>query len=79
MEKIKIVFVHDQLVCGGISLAGGKGNVIGTMFGCMFLITLFNGFSMVGIDPFLQDVLKGIALVLAITLDVMNTNKKKKN
>ena len=66
-------------IIGGISLAGGKGNVIGTMFGCMFLITLFNGFSMVGIDPFLQDVLKGIALVLAITLDVMNTNKKKKN
>ena len=66
-------------IIGGISLAGGKGNVVGTMFGCMFLITLFNGFSMVGIDPFLQDVLKGIALVLAITLDVMNTNKKKKN
>ena len=66
-------------IIGGISLAGGKGNVVGTMFGCMFLITLFNGFSMVGIDPFLQDVLKGIALVTAITLDVMNTNKKKKN
>ena len=66
-------------IIGGISLAGGKGNVIGTMFGCIFLITLFNGFTMIGIDPFVQDVLKGIVLITAITLDVMNSNKKKKN
>ena len=66
-------------IIGGVSLAGGKGRVIGTMFGCIFLITLFNGFSMIGIDPFVQDVLKGIVLITAITLDVMNTNKKKKH
>ena len=66
-------------IIGGISLAGGKGNVIGTMFGCVFLITLFNGFTMIGIDPFVQDVLTGGVLITAITLDVMNTNKKKKN
>ena len=53
--------------------------MIGTMFGCIFLITLFNGFSQMGVDPFVQDVLKGFVLVAAITLDVMNTNKKKKN
>ena len=66
-------------IIGGISLAGGKGNVIGTMFGCVFLITLFNGFTMIGIDPFVQDVLKGIVLITAVTLDVMNTNRKKKH
>lgn len=64
-------------IIGGVSLAGGKGRVIGTMFGCIFLITLFNGFSQMGIDPFLQDVLKGVVLVLAITLDVVNNKKKK--
>ena len=66
-------------IIGGISLAGGKGNVIGTMFGCVFLITLFNGFTMIGIDPFVQDVLKGIVLITAVTLDVVNTNRKKKH
>ena len=49
------------------------------MFGCIFLITLFNGFSMMGVDPFVQDVLKGIVLVLAITLDVINSSRKKKS
>ena len=66
-------------IIGGISLAGGKGRVIGTMFGCIFLITLFNGFSQMGVDPFLQDVLKGIVLVVAITLDTLNSNRKKKS
>ena len=61
---------------GGTSLAGGKGRVIGTMFGCIFLNTLFNGFSQMGVDPFVQDVLKGVVLVLAVTLDVASNKKK---
>ena len=63
-------------IIGGISLAGGKGRVVGTMFGCIFLITMFNGFSQLGVDPFVQDVLKGIVLVIAITLDVLRNRKK---
>ena len=63
-------------IIGGVSLAGGKGYVLGTMFGCIFLTTLFNGFSQLGIDPFVQDVLKGIVLVLAIVLDVLSNRKK---
>ena len=63
-------------IIGGISLAGGRGRVIGTMFGCIFLITLFNGFSQMGVDPFIQDILKGCVLVIAITLDTLNNRKK---
>jgi len=63
-------------IIGGVSLAGGKGFVLGTMFGCIFLTTLFNGFSQLGIDPFVQDVLKGVVLVLAIVLDVISNRKK---
>ena len=63
-------------IIGGVSLAGGKGRVIGTMFGCIFLNTLFNGFSQMGVDPFVQDVLKGVVLVLAVTLDVASNKKK---
>ena len=37
---------------------------------------MFNGFSMLGVDPFVQDVLKGIVLVLAIVLDVVSNRRK---
>lgn len=63
-------------IIGGVSLAGGKGYVLGTMFGCIFLNTLFNGFSQLGVDPFVQDVLKGIVLVLAVVLDVVSNRRK---
>ncbi len=63
-------------IIGGVSLSGGKGRVIGTMFGCLFLTVLFNGFSQMGIDPFIQDVLKGFVLVIAVTLDIVSNKKK---
>lgn len=61
---------------GGISLSGGKGKIVGAMFGTIFLITFFNGMTMLNVDPFWQDVLKGVVLVAAIGLDVFRNRKK---
>lgn len=61
---------------GGISLAGGKGKIIGAMFGSIFLVTFFNGMTMLNVDPFWQDVLKGVVLIAAIGLDVFRNRKK---
>ena len=63
-------------IIGGISLAGGKGKIIGTMFGSIFLITLFNGMAQLHVDPFVQDVLKGVVLLAAIGLDVLRNRKR---
>ncbi len=62
-------------IIGGISLTGGKGKLIGCMFGSIFLITLFNGMAQLKVDPFMQDVLKGVVLVAAITMDVLRNRK----
>ncbi len=63
-------------IIGGISLTGGKGRIIGTMFGSIFLITLFNGMAQLHVDPFVQDVLKGVVLLAAIGLDVFRNRKR---
>lgn len=63
-------------VIGGISLSGGKGKIIGAMFGSIFLIMFFNGMTMLNVDPFYQDVLKGVVLVLAIGIDILRNQKK---
>lgn len=63
-------------IIGGISLTGGKGKLIGTMFGIIFLILLFNGMTQWKIDAFMQDVLKGVVLVIAVTLDVLRNRKR---
>ena len=60
---------------GGISLTGGKGKLIGALFGSIFLVTFFNGMTMMNVDPFWQDVLKGVVLIDAIGLDAFRNRK----
>jgi len=62
-------------VLGGISMNGGKGKVIGAFFGVLFLIMFFNGMTMLNVNSFIQDVLKGVALILAIGIDVFRTKR----
>ena len=62
------------VVLGGTSLNGGRGYVFGTVIGSLFLTVLGNGLNILGINSFWQQFLKGIILVIAISL----YEKKKK-
>lgn len=64
-------------VIGGLSMAGGKGRVVSSLFGAIFLILFFNGMTMLNVDPFFQNVLKGIVLIGAIGLDVFRNRQKR--
>lgn len=61
---------------GGLSLTGGKGKLIGALFGSVFLVMFFNGMTMLNVDPFWQDVLKGVVLIVAIGLDAFRNRKR---
>jgi len=63
-------------VIGGISCTGGKGKVVGVLFGTIFLIMFFNGMTMMDVDPFYQNAIKGSVLILAITADVIRNRKR---
>ena len=63
-------------VIGGISQKGGKGKIIGAMFGVMFSVALFNGMTILIINSFLQDVFKGLVLLIAMGVDVMRNRKR---
>lgn len=63
-------------VIGGLSLAGGKGKIIGVLFGTIFLVMFFNGMTMMNVDPFYQDAIKGAVLITAITTDVLRNKKR---
>lgn len=63
-------------VIGGISLSGGKGKIIGALFGSIFLVMFFNGMTMLNVDSFYQDVIKGFVLVIAIAVDILRNRRK---
>lgn len=64
-------------ILGGISLAGGRGKIIQALFGAIFLMLFFNGMTMLNVNPFVQDVLKGVVMIGAVALDVVRNKTSK--
>ena len=56
-------------VIGGISLAGGRGSLIGTVFGFLIIGVLDNGLNIVNVSPFYQLIVKGLIIIGAVFVD----------
>jgi len=54
-------------IIGGTSLAGGKGNIVGTIIGAFFLTILSNGFLIFGIDQWVLYLINGIIIIFALS------------
>jgi ribose transport system permease protein len=57
------------VVIGGTSLFGGYGSIFGSIIGLFIPATLQNGFVIVGIQPFWQQVVVGAVLIAAVWVD----------
>jgi ribose transport system permease protein len=57
------------VVIGGTSLFGGTGAVFGTVVGVFIPAILRNGFIIIGVSPFWQQVAVGAVLILAVYVD----------
>src|SRR4051812_47996053 len=56
------------VVIGGTSLFGGIGTMLGTVFGVFIPAVLQNGFVIVGVNPFWQNIAVGAVLIAAVYL-----------
>lgn len=56
-------------VVGGTSMSGGRGKVIGTVVGVLLLTVLTNGMTLVGMNTYWQQVLKGVIIVVSVLAD----------
>jgi ribose transport system permease protein len=57
------------IVIGGTSLFGGIGTILGTVVGVFIPAVLRNGFVIIGVQPFWQQVAVGAVLIVAVYLD----------
>jgi ribose/xylose/arabinose/galactoside ABC-type transport system permease subunit len=58
-------------VIGGMSLFGGKGNIIGVVLGALIIGVIANGMNILGADPFLEDTLLGVLVIVAVSIDYL--------
>lgn len=59
--------VLTVVIVGGTSLAGGKGAIWRTAVGVAILATIQNGFNLLDIDAYYQNIIKGLIIIAAIS------------
>ena len=58
---------------GGTSLSGGRGSMLGTMLGAFVITLIGDGLVLRGINPFFQEVVRGVIIVVAVLANLMAT------
>ena len=75
--KVGVGYELDSItaiVIGGVSLAGGAGNVLGAFGGVLIISVFYNLMNLLSLNSFLQILLKGLILILAVAF----TSRKKR-
>ncbi len=67
--------VIAAVVVGGASLNGGRGSVVATFWGAVFIGVLNNGLNLAGIDPYMQKIALGVVILLAVLADQLNKSQ----
>ncbi len=57
------------VVVGGTSLAGGRGSIVGTFLGALFIGALYNVMNLANVESYTQQVVLGVVILLAVVLD----------
>jgi len=57
------------VVIGGTSLFGGRGSIIGTLFGALIVGVFRNGLALSGLEVLWQDFAVGVLIIVAVTID----------
>ena len=63
-------------VIGGASLSGAEGSVLGTVLGALIMQMLKNGGNLLGINPFILDIIIGSLIVLTVLFDQRSKSRK---
>jgi ribose transport system permease protein len=65
--------VIAAVVIGGGSLSGGEGSVLGSLIGALVMAFLRNGCQLMGWPNFIQEIMIGVVIVLAVATDRLRT------
>ncbi|MDF2801858.1 MAG: permease component of ribose/xylose/arabinose/galactoside ABC-type transporter [Anaerocolumna sp.] len=65
-------------IVGGTSFSGGVGSTMGTLAGALIIGCLNNIMNLVGVDSYIQQIVKAIIIALAVIWDIRSKSKKTK-
>jgi len=63
------------VVIGGVSLFGGKGNLIGVVLGVFILSVINNAMTVMGVLPYHQDIIRGGVILAAVVANILRSRQ----
>lgn len=63
-------------IVGGASLSGGEGTILGTILGVLIIGVMRNGLVLLGVSPFVQELMIGLVIIIAVGIDKWTTRKR---
>lgn len=70
--------VIASVVIGGTSLFGGSGGIPGTVIGTILIGVLLNGLVILNVSPYIQQIVIGIIIVLAVAFDTFAKSRRRR-
>ncbi len=68
--------VITAVVLGGVSIMGGEGSLVGVFVGVLITGVLANGMILLDVSEYYQQIVKGLVLLMAVTIDTMAKRRK---
>lgn len=65
------------VVIGGTTMNGGRGGIVGTFFGVLLMGVVSNSLNMLQVSPYLQDVVFGLIIIVAIAVSSLSQADRK--
>jgi len=62
-------------IVGGSSLSGGEGTILGTILGVLIIGVMRNGLVLIGVSPFMQELMIGLVIIVAVGIDKWTPRK----
>jgi ribose transport system permease protein len=59
-------------------MSGGKGKVSGTVLGLLVIATIKNGLTLCNVDAFVQMIVEGSILIVAVLIDLLRNGSYKR-
>lgn len=63
--------ITTSVLVGGLGLKGGRGSTLGVFLGLMILMVINNGMTLLSVQSYYQELVRGIVLLLAVLIDTI--------